>query len=83
MLLSLFLVNQVDLNEVYQTFMTEQYNYITMWYADLGEIARAKFDFDVVGHYSRAEVFNLTVKDHPATPVTFMSASEKTEGSHK
>ncbi|KAI3412494.1 uncharacterized protein J3R85_017317 [Psidium guajava] len=26
---------------------------------DLGEIARAKFDFDVVGHYSRPEVLSL------------------------
>ncbi|KAK9175488.1 hypothetical protein WN944_027495 [Citrus x changshan-huyou] len=50
---------------------------------DLGEIARAKFDFDVVGHYSRPEVLSLVVRDHPATPVTFTSASAKTEGSHK
>ncbi|CAL5432393.1 unnamed protein product [Camellia sinensis] len=49
---------------------------------DLGEIARAKFDFDVVGHYSRSEVFSLTVRDHPTDPVTFTSASGKTEGSH-
>ncbi|TQD69797.1 hypothetical protein C1H46_044671 [Malus baccata] len=52
---------------------------------DLGEIARAKFDFDVVGHYSRPEVLSLIVRDHPATPVTFTSASAKTdrEVSHK
>lgn len=50
---------------------------------DFGEIARAKFDFDVVGHYSRPEVLSLVVRDHPATPVTFTSASAKTEGSHK
>lgn len=49
---------------------------------ELGEIARAKFDFDVVGHYSRPEVLSLVVKDHPATPVTFTSAA-KTEGSNK
>ncbi|XP_028086815.1 bifunctional nitrilase/nitrile hydratase NIT4A-like [Camellia sinensis] len=49
---------------------------------DLGEIARAKFGFDVVGHYSRSEVFSLTVRDHPTDPVTFTSASGKTEGSH-
>ncbi|XP_052186685.1 bifunctional nitrilase/nitrile hydratase NIT4A [Diospyros lotus] len=46
---------------------------------DLGEIARAKFDFDVVGHYSRPEVFSLTVKDHPTNPVTFTSVSGKTK----
>lgn len=48
---------------------------------DLGDIVRAKFDFDVVGHYARPEVLSLIVKDHPATAVSF--ASEKTEGSHK
>ncbi|KAL5765438.1 hypothetical protein ACOSP7_016055 [Xanthoceras sorbifolium] len=50
---------------------------------DLGEIARAKFDFDVVGHYSRPEVLSLIVRDHPAMPVTFTSAPLKPEGSHK
>ncbi|XAR59651.1 Cyanoalanine nitrilase [Bertholletia excelsa] len=50
---------------------------------DLGDIARAKFDFDVVGHYSRPEVFSLSVRDHPTNPVTFASAAEKTEGSYK
>ena len=28
---------------------------------DLAEVARGKFDFDVVGHYSRPDVFRLTV----------------------
>lgn len=46
---------------------------------DLGEIARAKFDFDVVGHYARPEVLSLIVKDHPTNPVTFASASTKLE----
>ncbi|XP_038973894.1 bifunctional nitrilase/nitrile hydratase NIT4B-like [Phoenix dactylifera] len=49
---------------------------------DLGEIVRAKFDFDVVGHYSRPEVLTLTVKDHPQNPVSFASAA-KTENSQK
>ncbi|KAL6899460.1 hypothetical protein ACP4OV_006118 [Aristida adscensionis] len=40
---------------------------------DLGEIARAKFDFDVVGHYSRPEVLSLVVKTYPKTAVSFTS----------
>ncbi|KDP24028.1 hypothetical protein JCGZ_26722 [Jatropha curcas] len=50
---------------------------------DLGDIPRAKFDFDVVGHYSRPEVLSLTVKDHPTNAVTFTSATAKIEDSHK
>ncbi|KAK6163614.1 hypothetical protein DH2020_000478 [Rehmannia glutinosa] len=50
---------------------------------DLGEIVRAKFDFDVVGHYSRPEILSLVVKDHPMSPVSFTSASGKAESSHK
>ncbi|KAJ4800437.1 Nitrilase [Rhynchospora pubera] len=49
---------------------------------DLGEIVRAKFDFDVVGHYSRPDVLSLTVRDHPQEPVLFTSAS-KAESSEK
>jgi nitrilase len=30
---------------------------------DLSEIARSKFDFDVVGHYARPDVFQLTVNE--------------------
>ncbi|CAA6662707.1 unnamed protein product [Spirodela intermedia] len=43
---------------------------------DLGEIVRAKFDFDVVGHYSRPDVLSLVVKDHPLNPVSFESSME-------
>lgn len=32
---------------------------------DLSEIARSKFDFDVVGHYARPDVFQLTVNEKP------------------
>ena len=39
---------------------------------------RAKFDFDVVGHYSRPEVLSLVVKADPKPAVSFTSASEKT-----
>ncbi|XP_058215437.1 bifunctional nitrilase/nitrile hydratase NIT4A isoform X1 [Rhododendron vialii] len=50
---------------------------------DLREIARAKFDFDVVGHYSRSELFNLTVMDEPTCPVTFTSTSGSIKGSER
>jgi nitrilase len=36
---------------------------------DLGEIARGKFDFDVVGHYARPDVFQLRVNERPQTAV--------------
>lgn len=36
---------------------------------DLNEIARGKFDFDVVGHYARPDVFTLTVDERARKPV--------------
>ena len=36
---------------------------------DLAEVARGKFDFDVVGHYARPDVFQLIVNERPATQV--------------
>ena len=36
---------------------------------DLNEIGRAKFDFDVVGHYSRPDVFQLSVNEAPMRSV--------------
>jgi nitrilase len=38
---------------------------------DRADLARAKFDFDVVGHYARADVFTLHVNERPMTPVVF------------
>jgi nitrilase len=38
---------------------------------DLDDLARAKFDFDVVGHYSRPDVFRLEVNEQPMKPVVF------------
>jgi nitrilase len=32
---------------------------------DLDEIARGKFDFDVVGHYARPDIFRLVVNTSP------------------
>jgi len=40
---------------------------------DMSDIVRAKFDFDVVGHYSRSDVLSLTVRDQAFSPVTFTS----------
>lgn len=36
---------------------------------DLNEIGRGKFDFDVAGHYSRPDVFQLSVNEAPMRPV--------------
>ena len=40
---------------------------------DLNQVPRGKFDFDVVGHYARPDVFQLHVNDRPQPPVTFDS----------
>ena len=32
---------------------------------DLGRIAEGKYDFDVVGHYARPDVFSLEVDERP------------------
>ena len=37
---------------------------------DLGAIARSKFDFDVVGHYARPDIFQLHVNENPHRSVT-------------
>src|SRR5215472_8770267 len=36
---------------------------------DMGDIARGKYDFDVVGHYARPDVFQLHVNEEPRPPV--------------
>ncbi len=38
---------------------------------DLGEVARARFDFDVAGHYARPDVFRLIVNERPNAPVSY------------
>lgn len=41
---------------------------------DLAEITRGKYDFDVVGHYARSDVFQLHVHRAPQTGVTFVDS---------
>ncbi|HZU34131.1 MAG TPA: nitrilase-related carbon-nitrogen hydrolase [Candidatus Angelobacter sp.] len=44
---------------------------------DMGLLPKAKFDFDAVGHYSRPDIFQLTVDDRPKPPVAVLSKSTK------
>ena len=37
---------------------------------DLNEITKGKYDFDVVGHYSTPDIFNLKVNRKPKKPVS-------------
>ena len=41
---------------------------------DLADLPRAKFDFDVVGHYARPDVFRLEVNEQPMMSVSFHSS---------
>ena len=47
----------------------------TILYADidLAAVPRAKFDFDVTGHYARPDIFQLTVDDRPKNAVVSVS----------
>ncbi|ACS87454.1 carbon-nitrogen hydrolase family protein [Musicola paradisiaca] len=39
---------------------------------DTKELVRARYDFDVVGHYSRPDVFSLSVDERPKKTVNFL-----------
>jgi nitrilase len=42
---------------------------------DMNEVARARFDFDVTGHYARPDVFRLHVDETPRAAVTYGAAA--------
>ena len=52
---------------------------------DRADLARAKFDFDAVGHYARPDVFPLHVNEQPMSPVVFETdpASEPAAPVHR
>ena len=43
---------------------------------DLGEVTRARYDFDVAGHYARPDVFQLHVNERPMPPVEFSTRDD-------
>jgi nitrilase len=46
---------------------------------DRADLARARFDFDVVGHYARPDVFRLHVNERPMKPVVFGGRARQNE----
>lgn len=40
---------------------------------DLDELVRARYDFDVCGHYARPDVFSLSVDERPKSTVNFQN----------
>ncbi len=50
---------------------------------DRADLARAKFDFDVVGHYARPDVFRLEVNEAATRPVVFTPDQETVVSSDK
>jgi nitrilase len=44
---------------------------------DPAELAGARYDFDVTGHYARADIFTLSVDESPRPSVTFHSGESR------
>jgi len=44
---------------------------------DLGEIVKGKVDFDVVGHYARPDVFQLSINEEPLVPIKYTHLSKE------
>jgi nitrilase len=44
---------------------------------DIGELIRARYDLDVVGHYARPDVFSLHVDESPRASAVFTSATDQ------
>jgi len=42
---------------------------------EMAELVRARFDFDVVGHYARPDIFQLVVNERPMPPVAYPGES--------
>ena len=50
---------------------------------DRDGIARARLDFDAVGHYARPDVFRLIVDESPRTAVAFQPVASAAPGSDR
>ena len=50
---------------------------------DLGEVPRSRFDFDVVGHYARPDVFQLIVNEDPTLPVVTEGRAPQSGQKHR